>query len=1062
MDFAEKTLLKKMQDIYKTEHTKKLIEMVKKIMENFEFETSINRTSGINYSQYMDVAKYMINRAKEEELLNEVTLDISYAYSSTNTNNYRITIVGEDRINKIMNNLTLRKNHSIFSILTNNIINQAKDDADNMFIIHKIKDRTNIVDLNEYDIRFRLAQENDVDKQTLNELLNLSEGERNKITYRFKERLSYIINVNDEVDIRIDLTNIKQNMFFTKLPDSSKMYELELEIIKKSKKTFSQESAEHVYNKLLLEIYRIHQLLQKSTKIITVSSKNSLLAAMNELLYNNPSHQAKDLPGMSVVSLENQHVTSDLTYNYSVSDKSDGERFFMMIFQGKIFLISNNLDIKEIDGSSYNNLNKYNNTIIDGEYMFLHEQNKFVFLGFDILFYNGKDLRDEPNLEIRIEKLNDVMKTCFDNKTMTNKFTGAAKLPDLIAHYKKQILAFFDELNTKLEKQSIVIMCQTYFIPLGLYPSELYAYSELVWNLYTMDKSVNCPYKLDGIIYTPLNQKYTRNIKDIRYQIYKWKPSSFNSIDFYITFEKNQDTRQILNVYDNSFEKTQQEDNDVEESDILDDTTQYRSLNKVYRICNLQVGSMKTGNEQPVLFDKDNNLYLAYLYLQDGEVRDVEGNIIQDNTVVEFVYKNDPKRETAYNWVPLRTRYDKTESVIKHQRKYGNNEFIANKIWRSMSFPFEFHDIQMLAKPDAFDSYMNDNIRPRVTKEIIVSERAEKKYYEKDSKLLLHMRSFHNFIKTNLISTYCGPKFINNSFKSLDILDVGAGRGGDLMKYYHARVNSITCFDPDYENVFSSTDGIVSRYNDHKRNKTGFAFPNTTIFIADAKALFNMQDQEKVIGVISDTNKTTIKQVFGENNKSTKYKMFDIFSCQFMLHYLFASDESINNFCENIKKFLKKDGYLIATLNDGNMLHNAFVNGMISHYYVDGSNKKLLFEYKQLYKDKDLNKTGLAIDYYNASFMSEGTYITEYLVTSEFMINTLESKADLILIETDTFENQYNLQKEFIHVASQNEANVKTKDQFNKIKQFYNLELDDNTPAYELSRVNRYYVFQKK
>jgi len=1059
---SEKNMLKNMQTIYKTQHTKKLIEMVKKIMENYEFEISINRSSGIILSQYMDVARYLSNRADENNIISrEVSLDISYSYSSSNTNNYRITIIGEDRINRIISNLTLRKNHSIFSILTNNIINQTSpEEQQNLFIIHKIKDRSNIIDLDEYDIRFRLAQENELNKQTLNELISLTEEERNKITFRFKERVSLVVKVNDIFDIRIDLTNIRQNMAFTKLEQSPTIFELELEIIKKSDKAFDQTTAEHVYNKLLLEIYRIHQLLQKSTKIITVNAKNSIITVMNELLYGNPKYLAKDLPGMNVVSLENQHVTGDLTFNYSVTDKADGDRFFMIINQGKIFLVSNNLDVKEIDSSPYQKLDKYDNTIIDGEYIFLHDQNKFIFMAFDILFFCGKDTRDDGKLETRIEKLNDVMKNCFDVKNFTNKFTGSGELPVRLSHYKKQVVSLFDELNSKLKKQSIVIMCKTFFIPLGLYPSEVYAYSEMVWNMYTMDKTINCPYKLDGIIYTALNQKYTRNIKDIKYPIYKWKPSSLNSIDFYITFEKNQDTRQVVNVYDNSLSKTQNMSVNNDEGDMLDDTTQYRSLNKLYRICNLQVGSMKTGNEQPVLFEKENGLYVAYLYLQDGEVRDIEGNIIQDNTVVEFVYKNDPKNEIAYNWIPLRTRYDKTESVIKFQRKYGNNETIASKIWRSILSPFEFSDIQKLANVETFDTYMNNVIRPRVTKEIIMSERAEKKYYDKESDLSAHMRTFHNFIKTNIIVTYCSPKFVNGKYKKLDILDVGAGIGGDLMKYYHAKINTLTCFDPDYENIFSSTNGVLSRLKDHMRQKTNF--PPTVVFIGDGRALFNMEDQEKIIGPVSENNKNIIKQLFGADSKATKYKTFDVFSCQFMLHYLFASDESLNNFCANVNKFLKKNGYLIATMVDGDILHKSFVNNSIAHYYVNRANKKLLFEYKKIYNDTNLNKTGLAIDFYNASFMSEGTYITEYLVTPEFMINTIESKCDLVLVETDTFENQYNSHKDFIHTAAQYEANPKTRDQFNKIKQFYNMDLDDNAPSFELSKLNRYYIFQKK
>ena len=282
--------LKMMQTIYKNDHFKKLIDMIKNVDDTHEFEVSINRSEGITISQYIDIAKYLINMAKENdkyELSEETTLDISYAYSSNNLSNYRITIVGEDRINKIMSNLFIRKNHSIFSILTNNIMN--KMDEQNLYIINKVKDRENIIDLNEYDIRIRLAEENKVPEKIFKELLVLTEVERNKIIFRFKERLSVLIHANENYDIRIDLTNIKQNMAFNRLDNINSIYELELEIIKNKTKTKSKNDnqiIEDTYNRLFFEIYNIHQLLQKSNKVLTLNSKQNVITTMNQLLYD--------------------------------------------------------------------------------------------------------------------------------------------------------------------------------------------------------------------------------------------------------------------------------------------------------------------------------------------------------------------------------------------------------------------------------------------------------------------------------------------------------------------------------------------------------------------------------------------------------------------------------------------------------------------------------------------------------------------------------------------------------------------------------------------------------
>ena len=45
--------------------------------------------------------------------------------------------------------------------------------------------------------------------------------------------------------------------------------------------------------------------------------------------------------------------------------------------------------------------------------------------------------------------------------------------------------------------------------------------------------------------------------------------------------------------------------------------------------------------EVPVLFRKFDNLHVAKLGSVNGMVRDIEGDIIQDNTVVEFYYNDD-------------------------------------------------------------------------------------------------------------------------------------------------------------------------------------------------------------------------------------------------------------------------------------------------------------------------------------------------------------------------------------------------------------------------------------
>jgi hypothetical protein len=108
----------------------------------------------------------------------------------------------------------------------------------------------------------------------------------------------------------------------------------------------------------------------------------------------------------------------------------------------------------------------------------------------------------------------------------------------------------------------------------------------------------------------------------------------------YISYQKNLETGTNLDIYDNS---------------VGVDTN-----NKTYRIVNVYVGDLQGGKEIPVPFLKEENNHEIYLPIDKGEVRDIDGNYVQNNTVVEMIYTNDPSVQHQYRWSILRTRWDKT------------------------------------------------------------------------------------------------------------------------------------------------------------------------------------------------------------------------------------------------------------------------------------------------------------------------------------------------------------------------------------------------------------------
>jgi hypothetical protein len=87
-----------------------------------------------------------------------------------------------------------------------------------------------------------------------------------------------------------------------------------------------------------------------------------------------------------------------------------------MVYKKNVYLISNNLVVKKIKEYNIKEIEKYEETILDGEYLFVKKYQKFMFLGFDILFHKGKDIRDNNLLFERYELLNDVTVNLFDQK----------------------------------------------------------------------------------------------------------------------------------------------------------------------------------------------------------------------------------------------------------------------------------------------------------------------------------------------------------------------------------------------------------------------------------------------------------------------------------------------------------------------------------------------------------------------------------------------------------------------------------------------------------------------
>lgn len=1000
-----------------------------------EFEVMFNNfrsDNKLSLNKFINILKYIKWRSDKDDIkiVNEDSLDIVYSDDNTKSKvltNYRVSVKENENINNFLNLVHLRKNNIIFSILMTQFLTDK-----NFEFMKKTKDPVKIFDLNDYDIRFRVASETELDNKTINNLANLPISQSERIVFRYKNRVSMkLIDENDE-KLSIDLTIVKTSKNPNTIFSGDKTFEVEVDYMTTKK------LSEKTLTTIVSEVERIKKVMDETTELTDKDELKEIESKYKDLVYGSNNDSFKNLYSMQPISAEVQHIVDKIPNRYSVSDKADGDKYVLFIHNDSCYLISTNLVVKKLSIK----VKGYNNTIIEGELIHLTANNKYLYLGFDCLFYKGEDVRSNVLLKDRLSNLRDVL-----NKLTTTEYSFSEFKPksgkefnidEQKKFYQGEIEGFYSNLNKLISKakvNEIIFHTKLFIFPLGANDSEAFLFSYLIWYNCTKNEKINCPYSLDGIIFTGIEQKYSRDRRDHKYPIYKFKPPEMNSLDVYVEFQKNQEKGGYLDVFDNSL------------PDKIED--------QFFRVTNFYVGDIAGTKEVPVPFMKESDNHYAYLPISKGQVRDIEGNIVQDKTVIEIVYNNDPNIPHKYRWIVLRTRWDKTDSVLRFGKRYGNFKDTAIRVWKSMVEAVTIKEIKNLSAPDSY-VFQRKQLEARLNASVIVSDRKQDIYYQKQSNLAKPMRNFHNWVKSVLLYTYCQAiKYTKDSKRTkVNVLDVGCGRGGDVMKMYHARVGNYVGFDPDYETIFSATDGALNRYNNLKNKYPDFT--KMTFLHADGGTLLNSKEQSKSLSKMTKENKETIDKIFSKKNQ------FDVMNFSFTIHYLFGTKLTTNNLVENIKNNLKIGGFIVLEIFDAEKIVKMLGdNNKYTSFYTDDEGKKVkFFEIVKKFEGNLENKPGQPIDVYMSWISDEGTYYEEYLVSKKLMVETMK-KAGCMLMDTASFSSLYEMNKEYFNNVINYEENQKNKKFYKDVATFYGDLKGADKESKVYSFLNRYYIFKK-
>ena len=208
------------------------------------------------------------------------------------------------------------------------------------------------------------------------------------------------------------------------------------------------------------------------------------------------------------------------------------------------------------------------------------------------------------------------------------------------------------------------------------------------------------------------------------------------------------------------------------------------------------------------------------------------------------------------------------------------------------------------------------------------------------------MRLFHNRIKSDLLEKY------TNGIDAL--LDLCSGKGGDIDKWIMQKIKRVDGYDVD-------SDSIAEANNRLSRKD-----------LEETKITFKVQDLAKQI---------VPPQEF----------KYDVVTCMFAFHYMFASERSFRTFMTSVNGNIAEGGLFIGCVFDGVTVRE-FLKRNFEHPH-------LKIEAKELPGGLFGNKIGVFIE--DSVLAVE---MDEYVVDFEFMKVEL-SKYGFRLLETRLFSD---------------------------------------------------------
>jgi hypothetical protein len=877
----------------------------------------------------------------------------------------------------------------------------------------------------------------------------------------------------------IEQFNIKDAEVFSSLENFEVEIELNNTIINANKSMYNKE---YLHTNLRNVIKYILIGIQETNYPIGLSEKNSVYteylmlikgAEFKQYATHNPNMKVniKDFIGPSSNTLqminilpeseinETNNSIPNIRQNYTVTDKADGTRKLLYISSnGKLYFIATTMSL-QFTGCISTKKELYN-SIIDGEHILHDKKGTYVntFACFDVYYFGGKDVtglafinldqKEQPEQKEQKEQKDDGEDTPKREKETIKKDYRLVLLKSIIASLELKTFSGSKTLPLKITVKKF--------------------YGPHIFNgCATILNNINSglyEYNTDGLIFTPANtgvNSKTTNVKAPNYKTtwnesFKWKPPRYNSIDFLVRFKKNEFGEKYIGSLNNegiNLEDYNQVNNYY--TLILNvgfDEKKHGYINPYNNILNNEIkrdlkesyaNSYKPCRFYPTSPSDINaglcNILGKYDHSNNFKIYTLEGEEIEDDTIVEFAYNID--KPELWRWEPLRVRFDKTSELRSGVKNFGNAYHTANANWQSIHNPISE---EILTSGNGVSINNDDDV-----------------YYNKISKTseTQALRDFHNLYVKNMLIT-------NVSKSGYTLIDYAVGKGGDLPKWISANLNFVLGLDISKDNIENRLDGVCARYLNYAQRfnvipKALFLHANSAKNIKSGSAFYDDKTKQIMKALYGEGTKNEIllgKGVY--NNYGIAKNGFNISSIQFALHYMFESEAILHEFINNLKHSTLLEGYFIGTCYDGqkifNMLNSTNPDDSLSIF----KNSKKIWQITKKYdlqefKD-DESSLGYAIDIYQETINKT---FREYLVNFKYFIYIMEKNGFVLLTETEYKQlNMPNSYGSFEQLYNFMTTELKKNNQLLKKIGMANALSDEEK---QISFLNNYFIFKK-